>query len=36
MNIDCHCDLGKGDRMTAPWNADAPMASHTNYAQGYE
>jgi len=28
MIIDCHCHAGKGDKMTAPWNTDAPMAAH--------
>jgi predicted TIM-barrel fold metal-dependent hydrolase len=25
MIIDAHCHAGKGDRMTAPWNTDAPL-----------
>ena len=25
MIIDCHCHAGKGDKMTAPWNTDAPL-----------
>ncbi|HVG90306.1 MAG TPA: amidohydrolase family protein, partial [Alphaproteobacteria bacterium] len=28
MIIDCHCHAGKGDKMTAPWNTDAPMEAH--------
>jgi len=28
MIIDCHCHAGKGDKMTAPWNTDAPMKAH--------
>jgi uncharacterized protein len=33
MIIDCHCHAGKGDRMTAPWNTDAPIASYLRRAQ---
>jgi uncharacterized protein len=25
MIIDCHCHTGKGDKMTAPWNTNAPI-----------
>lgn len=25
MIIDCHCHAGQGDRLTAPWNSDAPI-----------
>lgn len=33
MIIDCHCHAGKGDRMTAPWNTDAPLESYMRRAR---
>src|SRR6266404_1521766 len=33
MIIDCHCHAGKGDRMTAPWNTDAPIEPHLRRAR---
>jgi predicted TIM-barrel fold metal-dependent hydrolase len=30
--IDCHCHAGKGDRMTAPWNTDAPIEPYLRRA----
>ncbi|MGD0891603.1 MAG: amidohydrolase family protein [Terracidiphilus sp.] len=33
MIIDCHCHAGKGDRMTAPWNTDAPIVPYLRRAQ---
>jgi predicted TIM-barrel fold metal-dependent hydrolase len=33
MIIDCHCHAGKGDKMTAPWNTNAPMAAYLRRAQ---
>jgi len=33
MIIDCHCHAGKGDRLTAPWNTDAPLASYLRRAR---
>jgi predicted TIM-barrel fold metal-dependent hydrolase len=32
MIIDCHCHTGKGDRMTAPWNTDAPLQPYLRRA----
>jgi predicted TIM-barrel fold metal-dependent hydrolase len=32
MIIDCHCHAGKGDRMTAPWNTDAPLGQYLQRA----
>jgi uncharacterized protein len=33
MIIDCHCHAGKGDRMTAPWNTDAPLGAYLRRAR---
>jgi uncharacterized protein len=33
MIIDCHCHAGKGDKMTAPWNTDAPMEAYLRRAK---
>jgi hypothetical protein len=33
MIVDCHCHAGKGDRLTAPWNTDAPLAAYLQRAQ---
>ena len=33
MIIDCHCHAGKGDKMTAPWNTDAPLEAYLRRAQ---
>ena len=33
MIIDSHCHAGKGDRMTAPWNTDAPTAAYLRRAR---
>ncbi|MBB6143575.1 hypothetical protein HNQ77_001524 [Silvibacterium bohemicum] len=33
MIIDCHCHAGKGDKMTAPWNTDAPIESYLRRAK---
>jgi len=33
MIIDCHCHAGKGDKMTAPWNTDAPMGMYLRRAR---
>jgi uncharacterized protein len=33
MIIDCHCHAGKGDRMTAPWNTDAPLDAYLRRAR---
>lgn len=32
MIVDCHCHAGKGDRMTAPWNTDAPIEPYLRRA----
>jgi predicted TIM-barrel fold metal-dependent hydrolase len=32
MIVDCHCHTGKGDRMTAPWNTDAPIVPYLRRA----
>src|SRR5688572_20293323 len=32
MIIDAHCHAGKGDRMTDPWNTDAPLAAYLRRA----
>ena len=32
MIIDCHCHAGKGDKMTAPWNTDAPIRTYLRRA----
>jgi uncharacterized protein len=31
--IDCHCHAGKGDKMTAPWNTDAPIETYLRRAR---
>jgi predicted TIM-barrel fold metal-dependent hydrolase len=33
MIIDCHCHAGKGDRLTAPWNTDAPLDAYLRRAR---
>ncbi len=33
MIIDAHCHAGKGDRMTAPWNTDAPLTGYLRRAR---
>jgi hypothetical protein len=33
MIIDCHCHAGKGDRLTAPWNTDAPLERYLRRAR---
>ncbi|HLK52167.1 MAG TPA: amidohydrolase family protein [Candidatus Angelobacter sp.] len=33
MIIDCHCHAGKGDKMTAPWNTDAPVEAYLRRAR---
>lgn len=33
MIIDCHCHAGRGDRMTAPWNTDAPLPAYLRRAR---
>jgi predicted TIM-barrel fold metal-dependent hydrolase len=33
MIVDCHCHAGKGDRMTAPWNTDAPIEPYLRRAR---
>lgn len=33
MIVDCHCHAGKGDRMTAPWNTDAPIGPYLRRAR---
>jgi predicted TIM-barrel fold metal-dependent hydrolase len=33
MIIDCHCHAGKGDRLTAPWNTDAPILPYLRRAR---
>jgi len=33
MIIDSHCHAGKGDRMTAPWNTDAPIEPYLRRAR---
>jgi predicted TIM-barrel fold metal-dependent hydrolase len=33
MIIDCHCHAGRGDRMTAPWNTDAPIETYLRRAR---
>jgi predicted TIM-barrel fold metal-dependent hydrolase len=32
MIIDCHCHAGNGDRLTAPWNTDAPIEPYLRRA----
>ena len=31
--VDCHCHAGKGDKMTAPWNTDAPLETYLRRAR---
>jgi uncharacterized protein len=33
MIIDCHCHAGKGERLTAPWNTDAPLEHYLRRAR---
>jgi uncharacterized protein len=33
MIIDCHCHAGRGDKMTAPWNTDAPIEPYLRRAR---
>jgi predicted TIM-barrel fold metal-dependent hydrolase len=33
MIIDCHCHAGKGDKLTAPWNTNAPLEKHLRRAR---
>jgi predicted TIM-barrel fold metal-dependent hydrolase len=33
MIIDCHCHAGKGDKLTAPWNTDAPVKAYLRRAR---
>jgi len=33
MIVDCHCHTGKGDKMTAPWNSNAPIEPYLRRAQ---
>ena len=33
MIIDCHCHAGTGDRMTAPWNTEAPIEPYLRRAR---
>ena len=33
MIIDCHCHAGKGDKMTAPWNTNAPIGAYLRRAR---
>jgi predicted TIM-barrel fold metal-dependent hydrolase len=33
MIIDCHCHLGKGDLLTAPWNTVAPLEPYLTRAR---
>lgn len=33
MIVDCHCHAGQGDRLTAPWNTDAPIAPYLKRAR---
>jgi uncharacterized protein len=32
MIIDCHCHAGQGDRLTAPWDTDAPLGAYLKRA----
>lgn len=32
MIVDCHCHAGHGDKMTAPWNTDAPIEPYLRRA----
>jgi predicted TIM-barrel fold metal-dependent hydrolase len=33
MIIDAHCHAGRGDRLTAPWNTNAPLAAYLRRAR---
>jgi predicted TIM-barrel fold metal-dependent hydrolase len=33
MIVDCHCHAGRGDRLTAPWNTDAPLGAYLRRAR---
>lgn len=33
MIIDCHCHAGKGDRLTGPWDTDAPIETYLRRAK---
>lgn len=33
MIIDCHCHAGKGDKMTNPWNTNAPIGPYLRRAR---
>jgi predicted TIM-barrel fold metal-dependent hydrolase len=33
MIVDCHCHAGKGDKLTAPWNTDAPIEPYLRRAR---
>jgi uncharacterized protein len=33
MIIDCHCHAGKGDRLTGPWDTDAPVKLYLQRAR---
>lgn len=33
MIIDCHCHVGKGDRLTGPWDTDAPVEPYLRRAR---
>jgi predicted TIM-barrel fold metal-dependent hydrolase len=33
MIVDCHCHAGLGDKMTSPWNTDAPMEPYLRRAR---
>ena len=33
MIIDCHCHAGKGDRLSAPWNTEAPLTAYLRRAK---
>lgn len=33
MIVDCHCHAGKGDKMTAPWNTNAPLEKYLRRAR---
>jgi uncharacterized protein len=33
MIVDCHCHTGRGDKMTAPWNTNAPIEPYLRRAR---
>jgi uncharacterized protein len=33
MIVDCHCHAGQGERMTTPWNTDAPIETYLRRAR---